>query len=132
MLHSSSKWARRRTQENYWAVSLTSIPGKMVEDNIPEVIKQHIKEKKVFGSSQQGLTRGNHTWPICQPSVMAWQDEGRAVVVVYLGFSKASDTTLAFCGSLSSANQCNTFIPFKVQSQGTASLIMNKYLQKLF
>lgn len=94
MLLPSSKRGRRRTQENYWAVRLTSIPGEVMEDNILEVIKQHVKDKKVIGSSQHGLTKGEsylaNLTAFCDGKA-GWIDEGRAVVVVFLAFSKAFD-----------------------------------------
>jgi len=41
-------------------VTLTSIPGKMMEQLILEVIIKQGEEKKVIRSSQHGLPRGNH------------------------------------------------------------------------
>jgi len=62
---------------------------------IPEVIIKQVEEKKVIKSSQHGFTNGKS----CLPNLIAfydcvtgWVDEGRAVDVVYLDFSKAFDT----------------------------------------
>ncbi|GAB0203117.1 mitochondrial enolase superfamily member 1 [Grus japonensis] len=59
------------------------------------VINKHVEEEKVIGSGQHGLTKGKS----CLTNVIAfydgmtsWVDEGRAVDVVYLDFSKAFDT----------------------------------------
>jgi len=80
---------------NYSPASLTSIPGKVMEQLILEVINKQVEEKKVISSSQYGFTKGKS----CLTSLIAfydgmtgWVDEGRAVDVVCLYFSKAFDT----------------------------------------
>jgi len=80
---------------NYRPVSLTFIPGKMMQQLFLEIIIKQVEEKKVSRSSQHGFTKGKS----CLTSLIAfyngmtgWVDEGRAVDVVYLDFSKAFDT----------------------------------------
>ncbi|XP_068775232.1 uncharacterized protein [Struthio camelus] len=80
---------------NYRPLSLPSIPGKVMEQLIVEVLTKHVEDKKVIRSSQQRFTKGKS----CLTSRIAFSDgltggvdEGRAVDVVCLDFSKALDT----------------------------------------
>ncbi|KAK4811345.1 hypothetical protein QYF61_027574 [Mycteria americana] len=63
------KKSKKEDPGNYRPVSLTLIPGKVMEQLILDTISRHVKEKKVIR-----------------------MDEGKAVDVVYLDFSKAFDT----------------------------------------
>ncbi|GAB0208208.1 mitochondrial enolase superfamily member 1 [Grus japonensis] len=65
------------------------------ERELLQLERGHVEEKKVIRSGQHGFTKGKS----CLTSLIAfydgmtgWVDEGRAVDVVYLDFSKAFDT----------------------------------------
>jgi len=67
---------------NYRLVSLTSIPGKVTERLILNVISKQAEEKQVIRSSQHGFIKGKS----CLTDLAAyyddmtgWVDEGRAV-----------------------------------------------------
>jgi len=86
---------RKEDPANYILVSLKSISGKVMEWLILDVISKQAEEKQVIRSSQHGFTKGKS----CLTNLIAfyggmtsWVDEGRALDVVYLYFSKAFDT----------------------------------------
>lgn len=85
---------KKEDVENYRPVSLTYVPGKVVELFILDVISKQVEEREVIRHSQHGFTKGQS----CVINLIAfyavmtiWVDEGKAVDVVYLDFSKALD-----------------------------------------
>ncbi|GAB0176007.1 mitochondrial enolase superfamily member 1 [Grus japonensis] len=89
------KKGKKEDAGNYRPVSLTSIPGKVMEQLILGVINKHVEEKKVIRGGQHGFINGKS----CLTNLIAFYDgmtgwvvERRAVDVVYLDFSKAFDT----------------------------------------
>lgn len=79
-------------------VSLTSIPGKVMEQILLKTISKDIKNKKVIESRQYGFTKGKS----CLTNLIASCDEitslvneGRAMDIVYLEFS--SDFNIGHC-----------------------------------
>uniref|UniRef100_A0A8B9C3Y3 Reverse transcriptase domain-containing protein n=1 Tax=Anser brachyrhynchus TaxID=132585 RepID=A0A8B9C3Y3_9AVES len=80
---------------NYRPVSLTSVPGKLMEQIILSVIMQHLQGNQAIRPSQHGFMKGRS----CLTNLISFYDqvtrlvdEGKAVDVVYLDFSKAFDT----------------------------------------
>lgn len=89
--------------ENCRLISLTTAP----EEILLETISKHIKDKKVTGHSQHVFIKGK----LCLTNLTVFCDEmtgllneGRAVDVVYLDFSKAFDT--ASYGILTDKTKC--------------------------
>uniref|UniRef100_A0A8B9B8I8 Reverse transcriptase domain-containing protein n=1 Tax=Anser brachyrhynchus TaxID=132585 RepID=A0A8B9B8I8_9AVES len=80
---------------NYRPVSFTSVPGKLMEQIILSVITRHLQSNQAIRPSQHGFMKGRS----CLTNLISFYDkvtrlvdEGKAVDVVYLDFSKAFDT----------------------------------------
>jgi len=89
------KKGKKEYPGNYRPVSVTSIPGKKIEQLILKVISKQMEEKNVIRSSQYGFTKGKSgltNMIAFYGGRTGWEGEGRAVDVVYLNFSKAFDT----------------------------------------
>ncbi|KAK4810169.1 LOW QUALITY PROTEIN: hypothetical protein QYF61_010481 [Mycteria americana] len=80
---------------NYRSVSLTLVVGKLMEQIILSAITQHVEDNQGIKPSQHGFRKGRS----CLTNLISFYDkvtrlvdEGKAVDVVYLDFSKAFDT----------------------------------------
>ncbi|TRZ24813.1 hypothetical protein HGM15179_002278 [Zosterops borbonicus] len=93
----NSKSVQDRKEEedlgNYRSVSLTSVPGKIRGQIVLSVIMQHVQGNQGIRPSQHGLGKGRSclTSMISCDKMTCSVDEGKAVDVVYLDFSKAFD-----------------------------------------
>jgi len=54
------KKGKKEDSGNYRPVSLTSIPGKMMEQLILEVINKQVEERRLSGVVSMDSRRGNH------------------------------------------------------------------------
>jgi len=80
---------------NYRPVSLTSVPGKIMEPFILSVLTRHVKDNQGIRPSQYGFMKDRS----CLTNLISFYDhitclvdEGKAVDVIYLDFSKVFDT----------------------------------------
>ncbi|KAF1441643.1 hypothetical protein FQV21_0009000, partial [Spheniscus demersus] len=80
---------------NYRPVSLTSVSGKIMELFILRALTRHVRDNQGIRPSEHGFMRGRS----CLTNLISFYDqvtrlvdEGKAVDVVYLDFSKAFDT----------------------------------------
>ena len=79
---------------NYRPVSLTSVPGKVMKQTVLKEITRHVWDNRGIRPSQHGFIKGRS----CSTNLISFTDlvtrlvdEGKAVDVVYLDFSKAFD-----------------------------------------
>jgi len=86
---------RKEDPRNYRPISLTSVPGKIMEQFILSVLTGHVKDNQRIRPSQHGFVKGRSCFTslisFCE-QVTRLVDEGKAVDVIYLDFSKAFDT----------------------------------------
>ncbi|GAB0199615.1 mitochondrial enolase superfamily member 1 [Grus japonensis] len=89
------KKGRKEDPGNYRPVSLTSVLGKVMEQTILSAITQHIRDNQVIRPSQHGFMEGRS----CLTNLVSFYDkvtrlvdDGKAVDVVCLDFSKGFDT----------------------------------------
>ncbi|KAK4824879.1 hypothetical protein QYF61_021086, partial [Mycteria americana] len=89
------KRGQKEDPGNYRPVSLTSVPGKLMEQIILSAITRHVENNQGIKPSQHGFRKGRS----CLTNLISFydkvthlMDEGKAVDVVCLDFSKAFDT----------------------------------------
>ncbi|KAK4811018.1 hypothetical protein QYF61_015722 [Mycteria americana] len=89
------KKGRKEDPGNYRPVSLTSVPGNLMEQIILSAITWHVENNQGIKPSQHGFRKGRS----CLTNLISFYDkvtrlvdEGKALDVVYLDFSKAFDT----------------------------------------
>ena len=89
------KKGNKQDPGNYRPVSLTSVPGKIMESIIKEHLVEYLKKKDWLSVCQHGFVKGRSCLTNLLEAFEAWTrllDEGHGIDIIFLDYRKAFDT----------------------------------------
>ena len=89
------KKGSKQDAKNYRPVSLTSVPGKIMESIIKEQVVEYLNNKDWLSISQHGLVKGRSCLTNLLEAFEPWTrllDEGHGIDIIFLDYCKAFDT----------------------------------------
>ena len=108
------KKGSRQDVANYRPISLLSIPAKLLESQVCNIIDEHLHGNTLLNKNQWGFTKGLSTESMLVAMTEKWRyamDNGSVVGAIFIDFQKAFDTV------------SHTLISTKLHSVGISGLL---------
>ena len=93
----STQKRKRQEVTNYRPLSMLNIPGKLLEEQMCEIIDKHIENNELISDKQWGFRKGRSTEGLLLQLTEEWKcqiDRGYVVRIIFIDFHKAFNTVL--------------------------------------